>query len=365
MANRTRLTSSRGRRLVLDQRVGRLDAELGLAGARRRPAPQPGQLLAQQVAPALLGDGRHAVALRLGQHVRRIAAVVGVDRAPRPPPRWSWRPRRGTSGRGSRRRARVPVRVRRVDRWSASQATPSTSRWLVGSSSSSRSGSATSSWASASRRRSPPDIGPTTASRPPTSGASMPPSSPSRTSRTRASPAQTCSGSVPSTAVRTVAPGSRVSTWVSMPQVSAAEVGHAALVDLLAAGQHLQQGGLAATVAADDADAAAGVDAEARRRRGRGWCRGRGSPARRRRGWPRRFSCSRVGGGARCSRRVPFRPGCVARPARAVRRGRRHRRRLRPGHRAAGRRAGAAPRRHRSRRRLAGRGRPRPARSRA
>ena len=142
-----------------------------------------------------------------------------------------------------------------------------------------------------------------------------------------------------------------------------AEVGHAALVDLLAAGEHLQQGGLAATVAADDADAAAGVDAEGDVVEDEGGAEGEGRP----------LDGDEVGhdgsaapgsvGVRGAHGRVPLRRGWRACPARAVGRGRRHRRLLRPGHRAAGRRAGAAPRRHRWRRRLSGRGRPRPVRS--
>ena len=89
----------------------------------------------------------------------------------------------------------------------------------MGSSRSSRSGSATSSAASATRRRSPPDIGPTMASQPPIPAASMPPSSPSSTSRIRGSAAQSCSGRSPSTASRTVATGSRSSACASIPMV--------------------------------------------------------------------------------------------------------------------------------------------------
>ena len=80
VANRTSSTSSRGRRLVGDEGVGGVDAELGLAGARRRPAAQPGELLAQQVVAALGGHLRHPLALGLGEHVCRVAALEGVDR---------------------------------------------------------------------------------------------------------------------------------------------------------------------------------------------------------------------------------------------------------------------------------------------
>ena len=67
------------RRLVGDQRVGRVDPELRLGGARRRPAAQPGQLLAQQVPPAGGNPGRLPGPFGPGQHVRRVAAVVRVD----------------------------------------------------------------------------------------------------------------------------------------------------------------------------------------------------------------------------------------------------------------------------------------------
>ena len=69
------------RRHVLDQRVGGVDAELRLGRARRGAAPQPGELLAGEVLPARLGGGGLARALGLRQDVRRVAALVGVDRA--------------------------------------------------------------------------------------------------------------------------------------------------------------------------------------------------------------------------------------------------------------------------------------------
>ena len=69
------------RRLVGDQRVGGVDAELGLAGAGGRAATQPGELLLGQLQALLLRGRRHPVALGAGQHVGGVAAVVGVDRA--------------------------------------------------------------------------------------------------------------------------------------------------------------------------------------------------------------------------------------------------------------------------------------------
>ena len=72
----------------------------------------------------------------------------------------------------------------RARRWSASHCTPSTSRWLVGSSRTSRSRSWTSAAARETRRRSPPDRSSTAVSRP---RSWMP--IPSSTARIRGSPA--------------------------------------------------------------------------------------------------------------------------------------------------------------------------------
>ena len=70
-----------GRRLVLDQLVGGIDAELRLRGAGRGTAAQPGQLLAHQVLALGLGDGGHPVALDALQDVRRVAALERFDDA--------------------------------------------------------------------------------------------------------------------------------------------------------------------------------------------------------------------------------------------------------------------------------------------
>ena len=76
------------RRDVLDQRVGGVDPELRLRRPGRRPAPQPGQLLADQVLPADLRGRRLPLPLGLGEHERGVPALVGVDDAvvhlPRP-----------------------------------------------------------------------------------------------------------------------------------------------------------------------------------------------------------------------------------------------------------------------------------------
>ena len=116
-------------------------------------ATQPGQLLADEVLPAASRRPRLALALGLGQHERRVAALVGVDHAvvdlPRRLADLVEEPavvgdddQRATAGRRGA---------------AASQATASTSRWLVGSSSTIRSWSPSSSAASAQRRRSPPE----------------------------------------------------------------------------------------------------------------------------------------------------------------------------------------------------------------
>ena len=66
--------------LVGDQRVGGLDPELRLGGARRRAAAQPRELLAQQLLAALFARRGLARALGAGEHVGRVAALVLVDR---------------------------------------------------------------------------------------------------------------------------------------------------------------------------------------------------------------------------------------------------------------------------------------------
>ena len=73
--------------LVGDQRVGGLDPELRLRGARRRAAPQPGELLAQQLLAALLARGGLPRPLGTREHVRRVAALVLVHGGVRDLPR--------------------------------------------------------------------------------------------------------------------------------------------------------------------------------------------------------------------------------------------------------------------------------------
>ena len=180
----------------------------GLRGAGRRAAAQPGDLLAEQVLPAGLGGGRDPLPLGPGQGPGGEAALVGAhglvgdlpgagaDRVEEPPVvgDHDQRARAGRAGAGPASRRR-----RRRGGWSARRGSAGRS-------------ARTSSAASATRRRSPPDIGPTGASRP---RCGMP--SPSRTVRTPASPAHSCSAAnpagsqaVPSTTSRTVAVGGEV-----------------------------------------------------------------------------------------------------------------------------------------------------------
>ena len=68
------------RRLVGDERVRGVDAELRLARAGGRAAPQPGELLAQEVVAAVGDDAGHPLALGLGEDVGGVAALVLLDR---------------------------------------------------------------------------------------------------------------------------------------------------------------------------------------------------------------------------------------------------------------------------------------------
>jgi hypothetical protein len=66
---------------VGDERVGGLDAELRLRRPGGRPAAQPGELLAHEHAAALVAHGGDPVALRAGENVGRVAALVLVHAA--------------------------------------------------------------------------------------------------------------------------------------------------------------------------------------------------------------------------------------------------------------------------------------------
>ena len=63
-----------------DERIGRIDPELRLRGARRRPASQPGELLAHEVLPLGLDRGGLPVPLDALEDVGGVPALEGVDR---------------------------------------------------------------------------------------------------------------------------------------------------------------------------------------------------------------------------------------------------------------------------------------------
>ncbi len=88
------------RRHVLDQRVRCLDPELRLRGPGRRPAAQPGQLLADQVLPARLGGGRPGAGAPPWPARTPRTRPRRRRRHRRGPPTSTRTPRRGTTGRG-------------------------------------------------------------------------------------------------------------------------------------------------------------------------------------------------------------------------------------------------------------------------
>jgi hypothetical protein len=67
--------------LPLDERVRRVDAELGLGRARRSASPQPGELLAHEVLTTGLRGGRLTITLDSLQHVGRVTALERFDDA--------------------------------------------------------------------------------------------------------------------------------------------------------------------------------------------------------------------------------------------------------------------------------------------
>ena len=147
----------------------------------------------------------------------------GRGRRPRSRPRTGGRRRRTTShvavqtaSRNQRSCVTTSSEPRRAARWRASQSTPSTSRWFVGSSRRSSSGPSSSVRASAILRRSPPDSVPIRVSRP--SGkrvTATPPSRPSSTPRNAASLAHSWSARPPTSSSRTVLRGIEV---VALPE---------------------------------------------------------------------------------------------------------------------------------------------------
>ena len=156
-------SASRGRRLVGDQGVGGLDPELGLrTSAPAAPRRSQASSLRSRLLRRSSVTAADAVALGAGQHVRRVAAVVGVDlrrratsqvvvaTASRNQRSWvtttSALPARGRGSAGARPARRRP---RRRGGWWARRAAA-------------RRGRRRAAVASASRRRSPPESGPTT-----------------------------------------------------------------------------------------------------------------------------------------------------------------------------------------------------------
>ena len=153
MANRCSSSRSRGGGTSSISALAASMRNFGFDGPGRRAAAQPGELLADQVLPADLRGGGLPLPLGLGQHERGVPALVGVDDAvvDLPGPLADRVEEPAVVGdHDQRRRAAAPGGA-------ASQATASTSRWLVGSSRTIRSWSPSSSAASEQRRRSPPD----------------------------------------------------------------------------------------------------------------------------------------------------------------------------------------------------------------
>ena len=266
-----------GGRLVRDQRRGGLDAELRLAGPRRRAAAQPGQLLAQQVAPPLLGDGLHPVALRLGQHVRRVATVVGVDLPLGHLP--------GGRGHG----VEEPPVVGDGDEGGAAAGAPGGQ--VVGQPGHPLDVEVVGRLVQQEQvgvgheqlgQREPP---PLTAGHRPDQRLQAPHvgrvDAAEQALEHVAHPGVTGPDVLGRRTEHGRADGRLGVQRVDLRQHAdgeAADVGHAPLVDLLPAGQHPQQGGLAAAVAADHADALAGADAERDVGEDEGGAEGEGRP---------------------------------------------------------------------------------------
>ncbi len=196
--------------LVGDERVRRLDAELRLGRARRRPAPQPRELLADELAAPVLARRGLAVALGAGEHVRGVAALVLVHRAV------------GDLPRRRAHRVEEPAVVRDDDERPAAGGEVAGEpvdgldvevvRRLVEQEQ--RRGGRAAARASAMRRRSPPDSGATGVSSPSARRRiSTPPRRPSRTPRNAASPAHSWSARPPTSSSRTVRSAARSSPW--------------------------------------------------------------------------------------------------------------------------------------------------------
>ena len=79
VANRCSSSRSRGGGTSSISALAASIRNFGFDGPRRRPAAQPGQLLAHQVLPAYLRGRRLPLPLGLGEHERGVPALVGVD----------------------------------------------------------------------------------------------------------------------------------------------------------------------------------------------------------------------------------------------------------------------------------------------
>ncbi len=245
--------------LVGDQRVGGVDAELRLRGAGRRAAAQPGELLAQQLAAAVVARGGLAVALGAGQDVGRVAALVlvdglvgdlprrGADRVEKPAivgdHEHRAAPRRRGGGPASRRpRRRGGSSARRAAAARGRRAAAGRSR------------------CAAARRPDRAAIGVSIPSGKRVSP--TPPSSPSSTSRKRASAAHSWSARRPTSSSRIVCASSSSSPWPSSASRSVRSRVIAPASGVLDAGDEAQQRRLAVAVSPDDPDPLAGVDPE-------------------------------------------------------------------------------------------------------
>ena len=267
------------------------------AGGPRRS--QASSLRSRFCRRASLADGL-PVALGPGQHVGGVAAVE-LRTAPS-----------ATSQVRSHDRVQEPAVVGDDQQRAAAGAsgsrparsTPSMSRWLVGSSSTSRSAWCTSAAASATRRRSPPDSrvdrrrpGPARPAR-----ARSAPRGPRRRRPTRARRRRRPRPS------RTVAPAGRSPRWSTQRDPEAAGAGDPTGVRRFSAGDQPQQRRLAAAVAPDHADPLAVARCRATRRPARSSSRRPCRPFSR----LTRFGHQR--GDSRAGSRARSRPGWRGRP---------------------------------------------------
>ena len=113
MAKRSSSTLSRASGSSAISALAASMRNFGLRRARRRPAAQPRQLLAQQLPAARVARGRLAVALGAREHVGRVAALVLVDGRRRRPPTSAVQ----TASRNQRSWVTTSIEPRRAARW--------------------------------------------------------------------------------------------------------------------------------------------------------------------------------------------------------------------------------------------------------